>query len=144
MRSTLKTIACAAMALALTVVLAVPAPATARHYDSTCANRLCTKDRPHVKKCRSYHGHKRVARCFIRRAARHFHQSKRRAYYIAWRESRYNWHATNSSSGAAGLYQFMRGTWRHTPYRDHSRYSPRWAPLAAMWMWKHGGYSHWQ
>ena len=143
MRSTLSTIACAPMALALATALLAPAPASAT--SATCANRLCTKDRPQVKSCRSEYDHrKQIAKCFIRRAARHFHQSRKRAYYIAWRESRYDWHATNGSSGAAGLYQFMRGTWRHTPYRKHSRYSPRWAPLAAMWMWAHGGYSHWQ
>jgi hypothetical protein len=50
---------------------------------------------------------------------------------------------TNSSSGAAGLYQFMPGTWAHTPYRRHSPYSPKWASLAAMWMWKRGGQHHW-
>ena len=85
-----------------------------------------------------------VARCFIARAADHFHQSRSQAYYIAHRESRYNWRVTNRSSGAAGLYQFMPRTWRSTPYRHHSPYHPRWASLAAMWMWAHGGYSHWQ
>jgi hypothetical protein len=143
MRSTLKTIAGAGMALAVMVALAAPAPATAREYHSTCANRLCTKDKPQVKSCKRFDRRKRVARCFIRRAARHFHQSKRRAYYIAWRESRYNWRVTNPSSGTAGLYQFAHQTWESTPYRHHSPYSPRYASLAAMWMWAHGGYSHW-
>lgn len=143
MRSTLRTIACAVVALALTVVLVAPGTASARGHRSTCANRLCTKDRPHVKSCKRFDRRRRVARCFIRRAARHFHQSKRQAYYIAWRESRYNWRVTNPSSGTAGLYQFAYRTWKSTPYRHHSRYSPRYAPLAAMWMWKHGGYSHW-
>jgi Transglycosylase SLT domain len=142
MRSTLKTIACAAVALALTVVLVAPATADARAR-STCANRLCTKDKPQVRSCKRFQKRKRVARCFIRRAARHFHQPKRQALYIAWRESRYNWRVTNPSSGTAGLYQFAYRTWKSTPYRDHSRYSPRYAPLAAMWMWAHGGYSHW-
>ncbi len=143
MRSTLRTFACALAALAFIVALAAPAKTAARETRSTCANRLCTKDRPHVKRCWRYDGRKRVARCFIRRAARHFHQSKRRAYHIAWRESRYDWRATNSSSGAAGLYQFMPGTWGSTPYRRKSPYSPKYASLAAMWMWAHGGYSHW-
>ena len=142
MRSTLSRIACVAMALVFAVALAAPAANGARAHSATCANRLCTKDRPHVKSCWRHDRRKRVAKCFIRRAARHFHQSKRRAYYIAWRESRYDWHARNPS-GAGGLYQFMPGTWRHTPYRHHSRFNPRWASLAAMWMWKHGGYSHW-
>jgi soluble lytic murein transglycosylase-like protein len=139
MRSTLKMLACAVVALALLAPLAAPSTAGAR---STCANRLCTKDKPRVKSCYRHDHRKPIAKCFIRRAARHFHQSRRRAYYIAWRESRYHWHARNPS-GAGGLYQFMPRTWHHTPYRHHSRYNPRWASLAAMWMWKHGGYSHW-
>jgi len=44
---------------------------------------------------------------------------------------------------AAGLYQFARVTWAHSPYRHHSPYNPRWAALAAMWYWAHGGYHHW-
>jgi hypothetical protein len=144
MRSTLRLIACAVMALALTMALSTPASAKAREYRSTCANRLCTKDRPHVKSCKRFDRRKRVARCFIRRAAVHFHQPTRQAFYIAWRESRYHWRATNPSSGTAGLYQFARQTWHSTPYRRHSRYNPRWASLAAMWMWAHGGYSHWR
>ena len=143
MRSTLKTFACALVALALMVTLAPAAGAAKRDYSSTCANRLCTKDKPGVKSCKRFDRRKRVARCFIRRAARHFRQPKRQAYYIAWRESRYNWRVTNPSSGTAGLYQFARQTWESTPYHRRSPYSPRYASLAAMWMWKHGGYSHW-
>jgi hypothetical protein len=37
----------------------------------------------------------------------------------------------------------MPRTWASTPYRKQSPYNPRWASLAAMWMWKHGGYHHW-
>jgi hypothetical protein len=110
---------------------------------SPCANRLCTKYKAGTTSCYRLHGRKKTARCFIRRAAAHFHQSTQQAYYIAWRESRYNWRVTNPSSGTAGLYQFARRTWGSTPYRHHSPYNPRWASLAAMWMWKHGGYSHW-
>jgi hypothetical protein len=137
-RAAITTFACA---LALMVVLPVTAADAAK--SSPCANRLCTKDRPRTPSCWRYDARKKVARCFIGRAARHFHQSKSQAFYIAWRESRYNWKVTNPSSGTAGLYQFARRTWESTPYRKHSPYHPRWAALAAMWMWKHGGYSHW-
>jgi hypothetical protein len=139
MRSTL--IACAMLACALT--LAALAPTGAHAKSSPCADRLCKRYVPHTPSCWSHDSRKEVSRCFIKRAAVHFHQSRRQALYIAWRESRYNYRVTNSSSGAAGLYQFMRGTWAHTPYRRYSPYNPRWASLAAMWMWKHGGYSHW-
>ena len=141
LRAVLTFIACAAVALAVTLVSAAPAAA---HADkSPCKGRLCKKDAPDTKKCWRHHGRRATARCFIRRAADHFHQSRSQAYAIAYRESRYNWHATNSSSGAAGLYQFMRSTWESTPYARYSPYHPRWAALAAMWMWKHGKQSHW-
>jgi hypothetical protein len=137
----------AGAALALTLVLALPgstATAATKHSGGPCANRLCTKYQANTPSCWNQHGRSQIARCFIARAASHFRQSKSQAYSIAWRESRYNWRVTNSSSGAAGLYQFMPRTWNSTPYHKHSPYHPRWAALAAMWMWAHGGYSHWQ
>jgi soluble lytic murein transglycosylase-like protein len=135
----------AALIAAFMLIFVAAAPAMAQSRRSgPCANHLCTKDKPHTPSCWDESGRKKVARCFIKRAARHFGQSKSRAYHIAWRESRYNWRVTNRSSGAAGLYQFMPHTWHSTPYRKHSPYHPRWAALAAMWMWAHGGYHHWQ
>ena len=139
LRAALMTFACCVLMLSL----AAPAGAAGRSERSPCANRLCTKDRPHTKRCWRLDGRKKVARCFIARAAAHYGQSKRQAFYIAWRESRYDWRVTNPSSGTAGLFQFARGTWNSTPYRKHSPYHPRWAALGAMWKWKHGGYSHW-
>jgi hypothetical protein len=138
----LTTMACAALALTLMLTL-TPGTAAAAGKPNPCANRLCTKLKPNTPTCWRLHSQTRVARCFIARAADHFHQSRSEAYYIAHRESRYNWRVTNSSSGAAGLYQFMPRTWQSTPYRKHSPYHPRWAALAAMWMWAHGGKSHW-
>lgn len=145
LRVALKTMACAGVALAVVLsTAAAPAGASGKRSDSSpCANRLCTKLDPKTPRCWRLHGRTKVARCFIARAANHFHQSRSQAYYIAHRESRYNWRVTNRSSGAAGLYQFMPRTWNSTPYRKHSPYHPRWAALAAMWMWAHGGYSHW-
>src|SRR4051794_23059804 len=140
LKSILLAVAAIAVGLALTTV---PAGAATRN-GSTCADRLCKKDRPATPKCTHKHGRKKIARCFIARAAEHYGQSKRQAYYIAWRESRYNWRVTNPSSGTAGLYQFAHTTWKSTPYGRYSPYNPRWASLAAMWMWKHGGQYHWR
>jgi hypothetical protein len=145
LRVALKSMICAAAAFAVVLTVAAqPAAAGKGSADrGPCANRLCTKDVPSAKSCWRNHGRAKTARCFIRRAARHYDQSTSQAFYIAHRESRYNWRVTNSSSGAAGLFQFMPRTWQSTPYRKHSPYHPRWASLAAMWMWKHGGQSHW-
>jgi soluble lytic murein transglycosylase-like protein len=141
LRTVLTAVACAVAAFVVAMVAA--APADARADKSPCAGRLCKKDEPQTKKCWAKDGRRATARCFIRRAADHFGQPRSQAYAIAYRESRYNWKATNSSSGAAGLYQFMSGTWESTPYARYSPYHPRWAALAAMWMWKHGKQSHW-
>jgi soluble lytic murein transglycosylase-like protein len=143
-RAALTTMAGAALALTLMLTLPGSTATAATKQGGPCANRLCTKYQANTPSCWKQHGRSKVARCFIARAASHFRQSKSQAYHIAWRESRYNWRVTNSSSGAAGLYQFMPRTWHSTPYHKHSPYHPRWAALAAMWMWAHGGYSHWR
>jgi hypothetical protein len=139
--ATLKTLLCAVLAL-LTLSL-IPTVADAAKARSACANRLCTDTRPQAKRCKDLQRRAKVAKCFITRAARHYRQPRWKAVQVAWRESRFDWRATNSSSGAAGLFQFMRRTWGTTPYRRFSPYNPRWASLAAMWMWKRGYQSHW-
>jgi hypothetical protein len=139
-------IASAVLALALILTLTPTAKAVQKsphHYGGHCANRLCTKYVKNTPSCWRFRSQSRIARCFIARAADRFGQSRSEAYYIAHRESRYHWNVTNRSSGAAGLFQFMPRTWQYTPYRHRSPYNPRWAPLAAMWMWKHGYKSHW-
>jgi hypothetical protein len=123
-RAAKRSIAGAVLALALTLTLTTPAQAK-------------------KPSCWMQHGQSAIARCFIARAADHYHQPRSQAYYIAWRESRFNWRVTNRSSGAAGMFQFMPGTWAHSPYRHRSPYNPRWAALAAMWYWAHGGKFHW-
>lgn len=131
------------LAVLCALVVLLPASAIAARPDAFCSDRLCTKDRPHRPSCWRYETRASESKCFIRRAARHYGQPRDLAYAIANRESRFNYKVTNSSSGAAGLYQFMPTTWRNTPYGRKSPYNPRWAALGAMWMWANGGYSHW-
>ena len=132
----------AALLTLITIASSSVAPAGAATPRTTCANRLCTKDRPGVPSCVSRHGYQAIARCYIDRAARHYRQSPAEARFIAYRESRYHWTVTNASAHR-GLYQFTDTLWRHTPYHRRSPYSPRYAPLAAMWLWKHGYKSAW-
>ena len=128
-----------ALAVAALLILAVPAAADA----NVCANRLGTKYDKGTESYWNRSGRAAISRCFIYRAARHYRESTSLALTIAKRESRLNYRVTNRSSGAAGLFQFMPGTWRATPYRRFSPYNPKWSALAAMWMWKRGLYSHW-
>jgi hypothetical protein len=142
----LKYVLAAVAACLLVGSLAAGSPAYAKgssRPQAACANKFCTKDRADAPSCRRFDDVKTVSRCFVKRAALHYHQSPAQALAISYRESRWNPRATNSSSGAAGLFQFMPTTWAHTPYRKHSPYHPRWASLAAMWLWSKGGYHHW-
>ena len=144
--SSTRSIAGALAALALMLTYAPAADAakgSPARYGGYCANSLCTKEVRDAPSCWRFSSQDRIARCFIARAADRFGQSRSEAYYVAHRESRYDWRVTNSSSGAAGLFQFMPRTWAYTPYRDRSPYHPRWAALAAMWMWDRGYKSHW-
>jgi hypothetical protein len=125
----------------LALAAIAPRPAAAATRDA-CANRMCTKDKAQVPSCHTLRAYQRVARCFIDRAARHYGQSTREARAIAYRESRYHWKVTNSSAHR-GMYQFTDTLWAHTPYHRRSVYDPRYAALAAMWLWKHGGKHHW-
>jgi hypothetical protein len=49
----------------------------------------------------------------------------------------------NRSSGASGLFQFLPGTWRQTPYAPFSVWSPYANALAAGWMHAHGRGNEW-
>ena len=51
--------------------------------------------------------------------------------------------ALNSSSGAAGLFQFVPSTWASTPYARFSVWSPYANALAAGWMHAHGRAGEW-
>lgn len=136
-------LAAAALFVALMATPTVPRAEAGKSAKAACSGRLCFKNQPGTKSCWRKDRRTGVSKCFIRRAAAHFGESKRRAFHIAHRESRFDYRVTNSSSGAAGLYQFMPRTWQSTPYKRKSRYSPKYAALAAMWMWSRGGYSHW-
>jgi soluble lytic murein transglycosylase-like protein len=72
-------------------------------------------------------------------------------YRIAYRESRYQPWATNRSSGAAGLMQYLPSTWRTLSrwagYEGASPYDPWAAAHVAAFTIAHpwtGGLRHWQ
>jgi transglycosylase-like protein with SLT domain len=65
------------------------------------------------------------------------------AMNVAWCESRYHPNSVNSSSGAAGLFQFLPSTWAFTPYASYSPFDPRYNALAAAWLYNRDGPSQW-
>jgi len=66
------------------------------------------------------------------------------ALRVARCESGYNPNAVNASSGAAGLFQFLRSTWAGTPYAASSPFDPVANARAAAWLYVHGGPGNWQ
>ena len=65
------------------------------------------------------------------------------AMNVAYCESRYHPNSVNSSSGAAGLFQFLPSTWAFTPYAKYSPFDPKYNALAAAWLYKRDGPSQW-
>lgn len=79
----------------------------------------------------------------ITAAANRYDQSPSAMLAVARCESHLDPTAVNSRSGAAGLFQFLPGTWRTTPYAAYSIFDP-WANAnAAGWMWAAGRRGEW-
>lgn len=96
-------------ALVLIAVLLLPLPALASgHVARDCPQAATNAD---------------GVRALIRCAAPKLGVSTSKALYIAWRESRYNPHADNPSSSAAGVFQVVSGTWAY--FVSHYRWGNR-------------------
>jgi len=80
---------------------------------------------------------------YIRRAARKYGQSKRAMIRVARCESNLNPCALNRSGPYFGLYQYLKSTWKSTPYGDRDIYDPKAQALATGWMWQQGRKDEW-
>jgi len=71
--------------------------------------------------------------------------SESEALRVGWCESRYRARAVNSSSGAAGVFQFIPSTWRGrwNPYRRLSPLNPVHNTKAARLLHMQYGWSQW-
>ena len=79
----------------------------------------------------------------ITAAANRYGQSPSAMLAVARCESNLDPNAVNKSSGASGLFQFLPGTWKTTPYASYSIFDP-WANAnAAGWMWSVGRRGEW-
>lgn len=79
----------------------------------------------------------------ITAAATRYGQPAAAMLAVARCESNLDPTAVNSRSGASGLFQFLPGTWKTTPYASHSIFDP-WANAnAAGWMWSVGRRGEW-
>jgi uncharacterized protein YraI len=75
-------------------------------------------------------------------AADHYDQSRDDMLRVAQCESNLDPFAVNPS-GSYGLFQFIRSTWRSTPYGNEDVFDPEANANAAAWMWSEGRKSEW-
>ncbi len=78
----------------------------------------------------------------IYQAADRYGQSRDDMLRVATCESNLDPNAVNPS-GSYGLFQFIRSTWKSTPYGDQDIFDPKANANAAGWMWQQGRRSEW-
>ena len=93
-------------------------------------------------RCRARDSEEAILR-YIRRAARKYGQSRRAMIRVARCESNLDPCALNRSGPYFGLYQYLKSTWKSTPYGDRDIYDPKAQALATGWMWKKGRKNEW-
>ena len=93
-------------------------------------------------RCKTRHSEKQVLG-FIAKAAKKYGQSRSAMERVARCESALDPCAVNRSGPYYGLYQFLKSTWKTTPYKDRSLWDPEAQALAAAWMWKQGRKNEW-
>lgn len=117
---------------------------------STQAAKRRKKDRRRKKgqgkrkdgRCKSRHSEQEILR-FIAKAAKKYGQSKKAMERVARCESALDPCAVNRSGPYYGLFQFLKSTWKTTPYKNRSIWDPEAQALATAWMWKQGRKNEW-
>jgi hypothetical protein len=80
---------------------------------------------------------------YIAEAAHKYGQSKQAMVRVARCESTLDPCAVNGDGPYYGLFQFLKSTWRSTPYGDRDIFDPQAQALAAGWMWDQGRKDEW-
>jgi hypothetical protein len=93
-------------------------------------------------RCKNRYSEKEIL-AFIRKAAKKYGQSKKAMERVARCESVLDPCAVNRSGPYYGLYQFLKSTWKTTPYKNRSIWDPKAQALATAWMWKQGRKNEW-
>jgi hypothetical protein len=94
------------------------------------------------KGCKVKHSEKEVLD-FIAKAAKKYGQSNSAMVRVARCESGLDPCAFNKSGPYYGLFQFLKSTWKTTPYKNDSIHDPKAQALATAWMWKQGRKNEW-
>jgi hypothetical protein len=93
-------------------------------------------------RCKVRHSEREIRR-FIRRAAKRYKQSKRAMLRVAECESNFDPCAVNRAGPYYGLYQYLKSTWKTTPYGNKDIFDPEAQAFATGWMWKEGRKDEW-
>jgi hypothetical protein len=80
---------------------------------------------------------------FIAKAAKKYGQSENAMVRVARCESVLDPCAVNRSGPYYGLFQYLKSTWKTTPYGDRDIFDPEAQALATGWMWKQGRKNEW-
>jgi hypothetical protein len=80
---------------------------------------------------------------FIKKAANEYGQSASAMERVARCESVLDPCAVNKDGPWYGLFQYLKSTWRSTPYGNESIWDPEAQSMATAWMWKQGRKNEW-
>jgi hypothetical protein len=80
---------------------------------------------------------------YIAEAAAAYGQSEQAMVRVARCESGLDPCALNGDGPYYGLYQFLKSTWRSTPFGDQDIYDPQAQAMATGWMWQQGRKHEW-
>jgi Transglycosylase SLT domain len=133
---------------ALGSIAAVAMTAVAGVSEARKRDRKRKKKSKHGKKkgtsgsCTVRHSEQEILN-FISKAAKKFGQSESAMVRVARCESVLDPCAVNRSGPYYGLFQFLKSTWKTTPYGDRDIFDPEAQSLATAWMWKEGRKNEW-
>jgi Transglycosylase SLT domain len=124
-------------------ITAVTGVSEARKRERTRKKK--SRDRKNTGKtgsCKVRHSEQEILN-FIAKAAKKYGQSENAMVRVARCESVLDPCAVNRSGPYYGLFQFLKSTWKTTPYGDRDIFDPEAQSLATGWMWKQGRKNEW-
>ena len=133
---------------ALGSIAAIAITAVADVSEARKRDRKRKKKSKHGKKkgssgsCTVRHSEQEILN-FISKAAKQYGQSENAMVRVARCESVLDPCAVNPSGPYYGLFQFLKSTWKTTPYGDRDIFDPEAQSLATAWMWKEGRKNEW-
>jgi hypothetical protein len=131
-----------ALAAAIAAVVSQKAGEARKRDKKRSRRRKKGKGKKRDDRCKSRHSEKEILK-FIGKAAKKYGQSKRVMERVARCESGLDPCAVNRSGPYYGLFQFLKSTWKTTPYKKRSIWDPEAQALATAWMWKQGRKNEW-